>query len=516
MATDALTRRTFLAAAAASTVTAAVAVPAAAATTEEAGVVIIGSGYAGAVAALRLSQAGVSSLVLERGRRWEITESGDTFCTGDSIDGRALWLSTSSPVLEGTVPRYTGVLQAVVGTGIVCLAGAGVGGGSLVNNAVMMQPEESDFRRAFGERLSYADMAGTWYPRARDLVGASPIPDDVLASGAYANARQAQTELSAAGIPAVRADIAVDWSVVRDEIAGTATPSLIDGQCIFGVNSGAKLSVDRTILAQAEAHGRATVRELSQVKSLTKTPTGFRVTVQELDTRGTTVRQYAVDARKVILAAGSLNTTRLLLRARAEGTIPRLSSAIGTGWGTGGDGIVLFGGLPDPQPAVGGPAHIVGRYRAASGLPVSLLNFPLGVALIDAVVRESLAVGHVPPVGRLIRGLTGNIVPVWPQLDSEVLAARRAMYEMVSRLDAAVPDRSAWLTSQLMTSHPLGGVVLTDLTDDTGQVTGVDGLFVMDSSLVPGSTGGVPPALTITALADRCVTTALEQGVLGP
>lgn len=89
------------------------------------------------------------------------------------------------------------------------------------------------------------------------------------------------------------------------------------------------------------------------------------------------------------------------------------------------------------------------------------------------------------------------------------------MTEMVQRVDDAVPERTAWLTSQLMTSHSLGGVVLSDLTDQAGQVKGVDGLFVVDSSLVPGSAGGVPPALTITALADRCVTTALEQGVLG-
>ena len=87
---------------------------------------------------------------------------------------------------------------------------------------------------------------------------------------------------------------------------------------------------------------------------------------------------------------------------------------------------------------------------------------------------------------------------------------------MVDRLDDALPDRTAWLTSQLLTSHSLGGAVLSDLTDSSGQVTGVPGLFVMDSSLIPGSTGGVPPALTVTALADRCVTTALDEGVLGP
>ncbi|NJC22167.1 cholesterol oxidase [Arthrobacter pigmenti] len=508
-------RRGFLSAAAASA--AAAMIPGGSASAAEAAdVVIIGSGYAGAVAALRLSQAGVSNLVLERGRRWEITSAGNTFCTGAAPDGRALWLGTSAPFLDRSVPRYTGVLEAVVGAGIVCLAGSGVGGGSLVNNAVMMQPQEADFQRSFGDRLSYAEMATTWYPRARTLNGASPIPDDILASPEYANARQTEAELQATGITAIRPDIAVDWSVVRDEIAGRATPSLIAGQCIFGVNSGAKRSVDHTILANAEATGRTTVRQLSSVSNIRKTVGGFQISVQELATDGSVLKEYKISARSVILAAGSLNTTRLLLKARDEGSIPQLPPGLGTGWGTGGDGIVLFRGSPSPQPAIGGPAHIVGSYRSQSGLPVSLLNFPLGVPTVDAVAREALAVGHVPAVGSLLReSVSGAIVPIWPVWNTRVLAAARAMNELVVTIENAVPGRTALLSSQLMTSHSLGGVVLSDLTSDSGEVKGVDGLYVMDASLIPGSTGGVPPALTVTALADRCVTIALQKGEFG-
>lgn len=509
-----VSRRSLLAAAGATTVTAALASPAKAAS-ELHDVVIVGSGYAGATAALRLSEAGISSLVLERGRRWEITPSGDTFCTGGDPDGRALWLSRTSPVLDQVVPRSTGVLETVFGLGVVCLAGAGVGGGSLVNNAVMMQPEEADFRQSFGNRVPYSEMASQWYPRARALIGASPIPDDIYATPEYANARRATADLAAASIPSQRADIAVDWDVVRDELSGRAQPSLIEGQSLFGVNSGAKRSVDRTILARAERTGFTTVRPLSSVAEISSTTEGFNVVVDELSTTGTSQRAYAVRARKVILAAGSLNTTKLLLRAQADRTLPGLPDAVGTKWGTGGDGIILMDRATSQAPAIGGPAHVVGRFRASNELPVSLLNFPLGVPIADAVAQESLAVGHVPPVGRLVRGWFGEIRPIWPQLDPQVLAARAALGEMVDRLDDALPDRKALLTSQLLTSHSLGGAVLSDHTQASGQLTGIPGLFVMDSSLIPGSTGGVPPALTVTALADRCVTTALTEGVLG-
>lgn len=505
-------RRAFLTAATAGTVAAQTLATRPAAAAEPTDVIIIGSGYAGSTAALRLSQAGVPNTVLERGRRWTITEDGNTFCTGSNPDGRALWLGGTSPVLGRNVPRYTGVLETVVGLGIICLAGAGVGGGSLVNNAVMMEPDEADFARAFGNRLGYGSMHQIWYPRARTLIGASPIPDDILNSTHYENARQAQAELRAAGIPALRADLAVDWSIVRDEIAGAATPSLISGQCIFGVNSGAKRSVDQTILAEAENTGHTYVRELTAVTDITRTRNGYEVAVQKLDTAGAVVQRQTLRAKKVILAAGSLNSTLLLLRARAKGTIPSLPQAIGSQWGTGGDGIVLFGGRKNPQPAVGGPAHIVGRYRATSGLPVGLLNFPLGVPLIDSVARESLAVGHVPPIGRLSRTSSDGILPYWPQHHREAIAARTAMGEMVRTIDTAVPDRDAWLSTQLLTSHALGGATLSNVTDGAGRVSGTQDLFVMDSSLIPGSTGGVPPALTVTALADRCITTGLEEG----
>jgi cholesterol oxidase len=513
-----LTRRHVLlgaAAAAAAAETAAAPVASAAtlltaATTTAADVLIIGSGYAGSVAALRLAEAGLSSVVLERGRRWPITPAHNTFATANAIDGRAAWLSVASPFSSKAIPSYTGVLEAYLGLGVVCLAGAGVGGGSLVNNAVMMQPRADLFTKAFGTRLSYAEMDATWYPRARDLIGVSPIPADVLASAAYANAREFIAEGERAGFTVVLPDMAMNWDVVRQEIAGTLPPAAIAGDSIFGINSGAKRSVDGTIMARAEATGMAEVLPLHVVRQIAASSGRFTVSADQIDEGGNVLTHKAFSARWVFMAAGSVGTTRLLVESKARGLLPGINSSIGTAWGSGGDHIVVRGSLPAPSAAQGGPANAVITDWDNPISPITLLNFPLGVQSLAGKVREMLAVGAPPPIGSW-SSLAGHAVLTWPALDSRVRAISTAVARTTRQLATAGGGITVQATTSALTSHSLGGAPLGVATGNDGQVAGLPGLFVIDSALIPGSTAAVPPALTVTALADRTVSAAIPR-----
>jgi cholesterol oxidase len=184
---------------------------------------------------------------------------------------------------------------------------------------------------------------------------------------------------------------------------------------------------------------------------------------------------------------------------------------VGRNWGSGGDHVVARAGLPLGSTAQGGPAHILATDWDNPKAPVSLLSFPLGYPALGPVTNTALAMSVVPPLGRFsYRKLTDSAELLWPTADPRILRVTAAVQSTAQRLNAAT-GLGLDLAVHLLTSHSTGGAVLGTATDSTGQLIGHRNLFVVDSSLLPGSTGAMPPALTTTALADRAVSRALEH-----
>ncbi|GAB93530.1 putative oxidoreductase [Gordonia rhizosphera NBRC 16068] len=483
--------------------------------------IVIGSGFGGAVAALRLGQAGYTTTVFERGRRWPIRADGNTFATFTKPDGRAAWFSGSVGLtadISIPVGRYPGILDRVRGNGIDAVYGVGVGGGSLAFGAFTPVPRRQDFSAVFPGGTGYDELAATYYPRARQMLGASPLPPDIMAHPRYVGTRSWRDTVRRYGKEPVSFAYAIDWDIVRDELAGRAVASIINGELGFGVNSGAKNSVDHNYLPAAEATGNVSIRpmhEVVEIRPRSRQP-GFVVTAREIDEEYRTLRMVTAESDYLFMAAGSFHTTRMLVEARAKGHLPRLSGKIGEGFGANGDFLTARTALSDDYGAVqGGPGF--GRLYEDDlpGGPASIVyhSTPLPAPFGKAATTNLIQV-HSDERGSVdYDHSSGTAVLNYPFPEGNALDQRGVTFAELfrqraevrhGRVASGIPiySRAAGFGSG-STYHGLGGVVMNHAAAMDGAVLGYPNLYVVDGSFVPGAVGLVNPSLTITALAER-------------
>ncbi|OZC76602.1 cholesterol oxidase [Rhodococcus sp. 06-462-5] len=482
-------------------------------------VLVIGSGFGASAAALRMAQAGTQVTVLERGLRWPRDPWREIFTADMTADGRGLWQQTSFTNITGMpvgpVDLFGGVLDTTRYENLSVWRGAAVGGGSIVYTGVTIAPDKKFFDASFGGRLNYDEMAATWYPKARSMLRPSPMPEDVYNSPNFAHSRTWDDHARRAGFTPQAVDGNWNWNVVRDEIGGRSRPSATVGASTFGNSNGAKHDLTQNYIPQAEATGRATVCHSHRVAAIGAESGGrYRVEIERLDPFGNIVETRTLTCDTLVLGAGSIGTTELLMRARTTGALTNLNEFVGTGWGTNGDASMTRSLGPMSAGPQGAPC--ASRIVDDSGLPLTVENW--------YVPGVPMNLGFIGSLGMTIDPLRGNfgfdsatdrLTLNWPKGGSrDTVEALRAVQNRMAQAGGTIVAAEPFTrdVDDTFTAHPLGGAVLGDVTDGYGRVKGHPGLYVVDGALIPGSTGAANPSLTITALAERNVAQIIADG----
>ena len=517
-------------------------------------VIVVGSGYGGGVAASRLARAGKRVAVLERGREVLTGEFPARFpdLRNDmQVTGRSM-----------SFGKPTALYDVRLGDDMHVLIACGLGGGSLVNAGVALRPDARVFLdEVWPGQIRQDGLFDEGFRRAERWIRPAQHGRAQVMTKFKSLAHAGR----ALGREVVTPPVAVSFEA-NVNAAGVAQPACtLCGDCCGGCNVGAKNTVALTYLPDAVSHGAEMFTHL-RVQTVVKAADGaWRVTAERLN--GGLLEEAAtivIEAPIVILAAGALGSSEILLRSREAGLA--LSNRTGQRFSANGD-IIAFGyGAKNPVGAIGvghpsklegvevgasvtgqieitDAADLANEIRIQEGAMPSAMAPMLPVmfvpngrllgalsSLVSGVYKgpfQSLqtffAVSHDSAAGRF--GLEdGRLVLSWPGAKEQPVYQRldAALAALVTEAGGSYvknPLAGTVMGHQPATAHPLGGAGMgrdrdEGVVDHKGRVFdgragggGADvhaGLYVIDGSIIPRSLG-VNPLFTITALAERAL-----------
>lgn len=463
---------------------------------EQHDLVVIGSGFGGATFAARLVESGARVTLLERGP-WRANhavqaaglEGTAPLPTGRHFFSHALRRLSASILPGGEINLHRDALFDLhYQRDMSIVASSGVGGGSHVYSAMNVCPDQSYWQKRHDD-IDPGNMA-EHYNWILSRTG-SRAPDDSVPNMIVADRKKPSwMHAEAAYQPAMG---------FRFQQGSFSNNSF------FGSADNSKISLDELLLLPLLERG-LTVRDRHEVLEIHQHDNGLRLAV--MDHGKGKIRTLI--CKRVVLAAGTLNTLKLLFRSRERGGLDGMQ-ALGLGIGGNGD-------VPAWWPcneagrdfSVGTPCH--GRFsiQGESDGP-NLTRY--GLSGIDGI----------PMPGTLRRRLKRDLVLVgmgadsapglacWTRQRLRIAYSQSAnpvladIYRAFERISALSGRKVRYLRSRPITVHPWGGARIGNTPQDgviqgDGQVHGIPGLYVADATALPAAPG-VPPSMTIAAWA---------------
>lgn len=514
--------------------------------------IVVGSGYGGGVAASRLARMGLRVAILEQGRHWR---PGDFPTTAKA--------RRKTTRLTGRAPKFgdpAGLYYLSVGKGLTVFGASGLGGGSLINAGVVLRPDLARLRKAGWPEAVVADgLLLEGLARAEAMLGVASAPDPERFAKFAGMRKMAQ----ASGLQARLPPMTIAHRPGTNAAGVTQYGCRNCGDCWSGCNAGAKNTVGITYIADAVDHGAAVFCQ-ARVQSIAKSGNGWEVLARDLSQPNIEKR---IEAPVVVLAAGTLGTNELLMRARDRGLA--LSAKLGEKFSANGDDLVIASDFNQPVNAIatGFPSQAprgtpqVGPHSMAlidlgdEHGPVwvhdgTMLTMMAALSPLDNLLRLNVGeafrllkqgiygdglsrvqllyvVAHDDASGRL-RLHNDRVIVDWPGYSDapERVRAEQKVKTMIERAGGVFntnPFVMPAFGGNRIIAHPLGGCAMGETVDDgvvapDGRVFDPtigpegfhDGLYVCDGAAVPSAIG-VSPLLTITALAERAMMLAAER-----
>jgi len=504
--------------------------------------IVIGSGFGGSVSAMRLAEKGYSVLVIEKGKRWKLTDFPKT----DWNLPKYLWM----PLL-----KWFGFQKLTFFKEVFVISGVGVGGGSLVYANTLMKPKENFYtNKIWSHFKDWKAVLAPYYEQAQFMLGSAQYKkdnaEDLILKEVAEEMGHGDSYKSVDGVGVYFGDTNKEVDPYFKGLGPLRKGCTECAACMTGCRHGAKNTLDKNYLWLAENVFGAKVLPETLVTKIENINDEYLIHT-ESSTSFFSKKKKIFRSKGLICSGGVLGTMDLLLKQKyVTQTLSNLSDKLGDNIltnsemlsGVGGADRKLNNGLaisrifaPDENTNIevckfangsGSMMHL-GTYAVGNGTPAVRTAKLIGQFLSKPVPFFKLFFTKSPADRGIIflimqtlensmqlklkRGIFGRRMTMVNEskqpVPTFIPVGQEALFRYAKKVNGIPMNALTEVTLGLAsTAHILGGCPMgktkdEGVVDEFFRVHGYKNFLILDGSIMPCNLG-VNPSLTITALSE--------------